>query len=41
LFDSAKSKDKEIKVSTGLKINTSKQLKFWFAFILLVVKNNY
>ena len=40
-FDSAKSKDKEIKVSAGLKINTSKQLKFWFAFILLVVKNNY
>jgi len=28
LFDSAKSKDKEIKVSAGLKINTSKQLKF-------------
>lgn len=28
LFDSAKSKDKEIKVSAGLKVNTSKQLKF-------------
>ena len=40
LFDSAKSRDKEIKVSAGLKINTSKQLKFWFAFILIVVKKH-